>query len=325
MKPRLHACASILCCCFFAQQLIAQAIVPGYTSSEIAGFAVLTKDQDVLRDPFQMQAALSELRTQLEQVVNLPLRPQDLGAFLDVKVFIDLDKTNGGAVYHPSRAWLLQNGYIPEKERSVEISNATNFVNWSQQNQPWIVLHELAHAYHDQILGFNYPDIQATYANALTTGIYDSVDYNPGFGFPYIKLEAYAKTNAIEYFAEITEAYFGQNDYYPFNRSDLQTHDPQGYALLEQIWGTGTSTSIAPPALPTAIEVYPNPVRNYLTLLMPEAHDVLILDVLGREVRSLHAPAGRFSIDLSKLPAGIYFIHLSNEETIQTYPIIRIE
>ena len=51
-------------------------------------------------------------------------------------------------------------------------------------------------------------------------------------------------TNAMEYFAELTEAYFGVNDFYPFNRSELQRHDPEMAKLLSKVWnqrGKGTA------------------------------------------------------------------------------------
>ena len=47
---------------------------------------------------------------------------------------------------------------------------------------------------------------------------------------------AYAMNNHREYFAEITEAYFGTNDFYPFNRAELARHDPEGFELMERIW-----------------------------------------------------------------------------------------
>ena len=43
--------------------------------------------------------------------------------------------------------------------------------------------------------------------------------------------------NAKEYYAELTEAYFGKNDFFPFTRSDLEKHDPVGYQLMESTWG----------------------------------------------------------------------------------------
>ena len=36
--------------------------------------------------------------------------------------------------------------------------------------------------------------------------------------------------------ARISEAFFGHNDFYPFHREQLQTHDPIGFELLTQVW-----------------------------------------------------------------------------------------
>jgi hypothetical protein len=41
----------------------------------------------------------------------------------------------------------------------------------------------------------------------------------------------------MEYFSEICEAYWGENDYFPFNYEDLKAYDPQGFALMEKVWG----------------------------------------------------------------------------------------
>ena len=43
-------------------------------------------------------------------------------------------------------------------------------------------------------------------------------------------------TNRQEYFAETSEAFFGENDFYPFNRTELQKHDPQIFRLLQRVW-----------------------------------------------------------------------------------------
>ena len=47
-------------------------------------------------------------------------------------------------------------------------------------------------------------------------------------------MRAYALNGPNEYFAELTEAYFGKNDFYPFNRDDLKHHDPDGFRLVDQ-------------------------------------------------------------------------------------------
>jgi hypothetical protein len=46
----------------------------------------------------------------------------------------------------------------------------------------------------------------------------------------------YALSNDREYFAELTESYFGKNDFEPFTRDELRAFDPDGYAMIEQLW-----------------------------------------------------------------------------------------
>ena len=97
---------------------------------------------------------------------------------------------------------------------------------------PYVVLHELAHSYHDQVLGFNHPEIKRVFEAAKAAEIYDEVLDHAGR-----KVKHYALSNHKEYFAEMTEAYFGVNDFFPFVRAELKQHDPRMYSLLEKIWG----------------------------------------------------------------------------------------
>jgi hypothetical protein len=134
------------------------------------------------------------------------------------------------AEYHPSSEWLRSHGYNPDKAKAVEIGNAARFLEWSA-DQPSMVLHELAHAYRDRVLGYDNPTKQAAYARAAQGRHYDRVRHKSG------KLQkAYALENARGYFAEGTEALFGRNDFYPFSRDELKRHDPELYSLLERLW-----------------------------------------------------------------------------------------
>lgn len=134
------------------------------------------------------------------------------------------------ACYHPSEQWLGEHGFNPEKAKSVEIGNPDNFVKWIS-HQPSMVLHELAHAYHHRVLGYDNPDIKSAYNKAVETGIYRSVLYCNGDN-----LQAYAINNDQEYFAELTEAYFGTNDYYPFVKAEIMKHDRLMYETLGKLW-----------------------------------------------------------------------------------------
>ena len=137
--------------------------------------------------------------------------------------------------YHPNPRWLAENNMNPEKARCVELSNARNFLKWSEE-QPWMVLHELAHGYHHQYVkgGFNNPEVKKAYKNAMKAKRYESVLRANGR-----KEKAYAATNPMEYFAEASEAYFGKNDFYPFDRAELEQHDPETFALVDRLWRKG--------------------------------------------------------------------------------------
>jgi hypothetical protein len=135
--------------------------------------------------------------------------------------------------YHPDAGWLTRHGMNPEKARCVEVANAENFLKWSLE-QPWMVLHELAHAYHHQFLpgGFDNADVLDAYRQAKEAKLYDAV--LPTRGKP---VRAYAMTDAQEFFAETSESFFGTNDFYPFVRAELRQHDPPTFALLKRLWG----------------------------------------------------------------------------------------
>lgn len=147
------------------------------------------------------------------------------------KVPIWLNKdVRRGACYHPNPKWLEANGRMVEKVRSIELQNIDNFIDWSDK-QPMMVLHELAHAYHHRVHGFNHAGITEAYQKAKASGRYDKVNHISGQ-----QKRAYAMNNEKEYFAELTEAYFGKNDFYPFTREELKKHDPVGYQVVESVW-----------------------------------------------------------------------------------------
>ena len=135
--------------------------------------------------------------------------------------------------YHPSKGWLISNGYDPTLEKRVHIPRAENLLKRSTwQKHPYVILHELAHSYHDQILSFENKEIIEAYQRAEKEGLYEKVLLFRGG-----KTRHYARTNHKEFFAEMTESYVGVNDFYPFVRAELQEHDPKTYALMEKIWG----------------------------------------------------------------------------------------
>jgi dipeptidyl-peptidase-4 len=130
--------------------------------------------------------------------------------------------------YWGSREWLVAHGYEPDKARGIQFTKTISL--WHRE-QPMMLMHELAHAYHDQVLSFDDPAILAAYQRAKADGRYDKVKRNTGQVGP-----AYALRNHREFFAELTEAYFGENDYPPFTRQELQSFDPESYEVIAAAW-----------------------------------------------------------------------------------------
>lgn len=202
-----------------------------YAQTYIRGWSVIVNRQ-LLETPDQAvgQMALTLLDRKLADIERT-VYPYPLNSLKRVPIWIENGSTGlHGLAYHWSDVWLREHGYNPDKAKAVEIHNVRDFIDW-EPTQPWFVLHELAHAYHDQALSENHEGITQAYENAVRLGLYDSVKYRDGN-----LMQAYARSNRMEYFAELSEAYFGQNDFYPFNREDLRQHDPMGYALMEKVW-----------------------------------------------------------------------------------------
>ena len=133
--------------------------------------------------------------------------------------------------YHPSVSWLRANRHDPALAKHVHIPRARALIDrgmWAKH--PYVILHELAHAYHDQVLSFDNKDIIGAYEAMRRAGIYEQVMLYTGR-----TVRHYGLNNHKEYFAESTEAYLGVNDFYPFVRAELEKHDPRMYLSLIHI------------------------------------------------------------------------------------------
>lgn len=151
-----------------------------------------------------------------------------------VVIIADLDHGRLTSMqYHPGAGWLREHGYDPALVKCVHVPSVKRMIDLRHQRvQPWCVLHELAHAYHDQVLGFDDAEVRAAYEAAKASGTYDEVRFIEGNTTKH-----YALTTPMEYFAELSEAFIGTNDFFPFVRGELKHHDPKAYALLEKVWG----------------------------------------------------------------------------------------
>ncbi len=204
-----------------------------YEVRKIEGWRVLVNKDFVQNENDLCRRTLRLVRVHLYQITRTAPSPA-LKKLRQVPIWVEENEPHHACMaYHPDAKWLMEHNMNPDKARCVELANARNFLKWTHQ-QPWMVLHELAHAYHHQFLekGFDNPRVLSAFKQAKAAGKYDQVRHING------KMRnAYAMTNQMEHFAEASEAFFGVNDFYPFVRAELKQHDPDTHQALEELWG----------------------------------------------------------------------------------------
>jgi len=204
-----------------------------HTPRKLEGWTIQVDDR--LLEPAtkdQLDAALRFLAAKLVDIKMVV--PADKVAKLQ-QVTLVLDQEHGNLKsmqYHPSSGWLKNNGYSAELAKCVHLPRLADLVTKRNINeQPWVILHELAHAYHDQVLGFDNPRIRDAYENYKKSGRGEKT-----LLFNGNRVKHYALTTPMEFFAEMTEAYFGVNDFFPFTRGELRESEPEIFELLKQVW-----------------------------------------------------------------------------------------
>ena len=189
----------------------------------------LMVSKELLQSP--LWPAVQKETSQQLILIKKRLPAKMVSAMQKVTIFFELNRgMDPCAVYHPNKDWLGENGYNPAKANCVEVTHVQNFIDWTRYHQPFMLMHELAHSYHDQVLGFDNSEIAKLFAQAQKQGSYDAVlrlstDQ---------RVKAYAMSNAQEYFAEAIESYFGVNDFYPFVSRELKESDPDMYNWIHK-------------------------------------------------------------------------------------------
>jgi hypothetical protein len=210
--------------------------VSGHQTRSIEGWTVLVADALVKDNKEATETALRLLEKQLAEIVQVVPR-RAVARLREVPLWFSPEYPGIAplAEYHPESGWLRDHGRDPAMARSVEFTNVRTFEQETRR-MPNFALHELAHAYHDRVLGFDQPDVIAAYDRAKASKSYDDVERSSGDGRPNTRGRAYAMTDPKEYFAESSEAFFSRNDFFPFNRAELHKHDPTMEQVLERLW-----------------------------------------------------------------------------------------
>jgi hypothetical protein len=223
--------ALLLAWCWLACATLPAAALDGWTDRTIGGRQVhFDAGCSASGEPELERAFASILADQIATLARLPETARTLIA--PVEIFVSSGTHRAfGAQHHPSAAWLASHGYPAAFARNVEICDWREFITLVQ-DQPFCLLHEMAHAYQDRRPLID-DAIHAAFALAQSSGLYLKVTHLHRAEL----VQAYALSNEHEYFAELSEAYFGVNDFYPYDRDELRHYDPEGFSMIEQAWG----------------------------------------------------------------------------------------
>lgn len=155
----------------------------------------------------------------------------------------DGGKDNGLEYIHPQNA-ARRADLDPRWGDSIVVYCAQNYVHLSDLWAIKAIVHEFAHAYQLHNWPEDQPELLGPYRAAMKRGLYHQVKDVDGKAIE----AAYAATNQLEYFAELSCMYFVGCNYRPFDRSELKKYDPGGHAMIERFWRVGEGASEKAPA-----------------------------------------------------------------------------
>lgn len=215
---------------------VAPGEVPGYTRQVIEGFTVLVSKEAASADATGFEKKPAEVLEQELKLVVAALPKKHLEFVRSIPVWVEWDEKVAlpniregfaTAVYYGgSQQSLLPDGKNSPRFRAVTVLSLAKLtaIHQPQNDFPGsILLHEFAHAVHDQRVGRDTAAaIGTAYRQALERKLYDR--------------NLYVASNESEFFAELSSAYFDRLAYFPRNRAELKKHDPVTFRILDGIW-----------------------------------------------------------------------------------------
>ena len=210
------------------------ALPTAHTTRDIEGWTVRVDDRLLKGEGAALgERALKLLAARLV-AITIVVPEKALAKLRAITIELDLDYGGLSPMqYHPDAGWLKDHGYSETLAKCVHIPEAEDFLSpFENHRMPWVVLHELSHGFHDQTIGFDDARVTAAWKKFRDSGKYKSVLTSPGH-----TREHYGLNDPKEFFAEMTEAYFGSNDFYPFVTGELKQAEPEIFALMAEIWG----------------------------------------------------------------------------------------
>lgn len=231
MKHTLVLLALLNAAAFAAEKI---PLPTAHTTRNIEGWTVRVDDRLLHGNGAAVGERALKLLTSRLVAISIVVPEKSLAKLRAIAIELDLNYGDLRPMqYHPDAGWLKEHGYSEQLAKCVHIPEVEDFLSPEENHRmPWVLLHELAHGFHHQTIGFEDAGVIAAWNKFRDSGKYKSVLTASG------KMrEHYGLTDPKEFFAEMTECYFGSNDFYPFVPGELNQSEPETFALLADIWG----------------------------------------------------------------------------------------
>ena len=169
------------------------------------------------------ETCLNKFQDNLATIKTL-IHPDPLKELMKVPIWLEVNSTRGrhgptpAYHYHPGLDWLVKMDYHPAKHKCVEFGVAKGYANRDPKASINVVLHELAHGYHDRVLSFENEDVKAAYKRVVEGTSFRERDW--------------IKSNHKEFFCGVTQRHLLDKE----TRIDQEKRDPKLSALLTRIW-----------------------------------------------------------------------------------------
>jgi hypothetical protein len=151
---------------------IVEEVGVSYERRNVRSFPVYIAPEFSSHDRSLLERCLHVLQSNVSQLEKI-VPPSAWQRISGIPIWLEYEPDGSyGGVYFASKRWLAANGIAIAKVKSIQFASSLAVMLGSPFDP---LMHELAHAYHDLVLSFDYPQIRMAFARAAASGRYNAV------------------------------------------------------------------------------------------------------------------------------------------------------